>query len=78
MKPQCFVDLGHDGCPQQSERRSQPLNRDGADLFGLGFGCNAQSGAIGGDEYLKRKHSTGVAGQWHHGATRKYFPDANG
>lgn len=66
MKTQGVVDLGYERRLQLPEGRSQPLDRDGADLFSLSLGGNTQTSTIGGHQNLEREHASGVAGQGYH------------
>ena len=66
MKTQGVVNLVHEGRPQLTHGRSQPLDRDGPYLFRLSLGGNTQTSVVGGYENLKRENTSGVAGQRDH------------
>ena len=55
MKTQCVVKLGHDIRTSSPEDRTQPFDRDRADLFGLSFEILTEPGRTGGAQSLERE-----------------------
>ena len=66
MEAQCVVDLQHQMGRDSADHRTNSLQRDRPDLFGLGLGVLVDARLIGGEEHLKGEDPRDVAGDGYH------------
>lgn len=67
MQPQGLVDVAHDGLRNDAYVIAEPLDRDRADLFSLGFRVALEACIHGWKQDLKRVDAFDVGGHGHDG-----------